>query len=183
MSKIWRPEDFLNAVHLVYDNSSILTDGDAPEFAPYQREVNASLKTGCITVGQEDFWLRREARKYNDAGQRDWRQRNFHPVTKHQPYGDPGPGYAAPVAQWSPKLRRGIFRWERRPRSISRRYGSEILPATVTVPEVALLNVNAYTPGDFKRFYADPRTRAQYLRWAPLLLGAEDWHAGRREWR
>lgn len=40
-----------------------------------------------------------------------------------------------------------------------------------------VLNVSAYTPGDYKRFYGDPRTRAEYLKWAPLLLAAEDWHA------
>jgi hypothetical protein len=30
--------------------------------------------------------------------------------------------------------------------------------------------------GDFKQFYADPRTREQYLQWAPMLLSAEDYH-------
>lgn len=43
-----------------------------------------------------------------------------------------------------------------------------------------LLNVSAYTPGDFKQFFADPRTRAEYLKWAPLLLAAEEFHAGNR---
>jgi hypothetical protein len=36
-----------------------------------------------------------------------------------------------------------------------------------------------YKPGDYKRFYTDPRTREQYLQWAPLLLAAEEYHAGR----
>jgi hypothetical protein len=47
------------------------------------------------------------------------------------------------------------------------------------VPANALLNISAYTPGDFKQFFADPRTRAEYLQWAPLLLTAEDWHSGK----
>ena len=42
-----------------------------------------------------------------------------------------------------------------------------------------LFNISAYTPDDFKQFFADPRTRANYLAWAPLLLVAEDWHAGK----
>jgi len=41
--------------------------------------------------------------------------------------------------------------------------------------------VSAYKPGDFRTFFADPRTRAEYLRWAPLLLEAEEYHAGNRE--
>jgi len=38
----------------------------------------------------------------------------------------------------------------------------------------SLLNVDAYVPGDYRQFYLDPRTRQQYLQWAPLLLAAED---------
>jgi hypothetical protein len=41
-----------------------------------------------------------------------------------------------------------------------------------------LLNVSAYKPGDYKRFFSDPRTRKEYLKWAPLMLAAEDYHAG-----
>lgn len=41
--------------------------------------------------------------------------------------------------------------------------------------------MSAYTPGDFHLFYDDPRTRADYLKWAPYLLAAEDFHAGKRE--
>jgi len=43
-----------------------------------------------------------------------------------------------------------------------------------------VLNVDAYTPGDYLQFFRDPRTRAKYLKWAPLLLAAEDWHARNR---
>jgi hypothetical protein len=46
-----------------------------------------------------------------------------------------------------------------------------------------VLNVSAYTPGDFLQFYEDPRTRADYLQWAPLLLAAEDWHAAQAKKR
>ncbi len=45
-----------------------------------------------------------------------------------------------------------------------------------TAPVDELLNVSAYQKGDFKIFFADPRTRGEYLRWAPLLMAAEKWH-------
>ena len=38
-----------------------------------------------------------------------------------------------------------------------------------------------YKPGDFKIFFNDPRTRADYVKWAPFLLAAEDYHAGKRK--
>jgi hypothetical protein len=41
--------------------------------------------------------------------------------------------------------------------------------------------VDAYTPGDFHMFYDDPRTRADYLQWAPILLACEDWHHAQRQ--
>ena len=31
---------------------------------------------------------------------------------------------------------------------------------------------------DYKQFYNDPRTRAKYIKWAPLLIAAEEYHAG-----
>jgi hypothetical protein len=184
MPKVWQPDDFLKAVELVYDNSAVLYDGDAPDFEDYQSQINASLAAGCITIGQDEFWMREEARKYNDRAARSY-VRNFHPVNRHRPYGNPGPGYAAPVAGWDKRKRIATFEWERR-RVTQQRYfssGSQILKSRVRVPERALFNVEAYTPGEYKRFYADPRTRARYLKWAPFLLGAEDWHAGRREWK
>lgn len=42
------------------------------------------------------------------------------------------------------------------------------------------MNIDAYTSGDFRLFFNDPRTRADYLQWAPLLLEAEEYHAGNR---
>ncbi len=47
----------------------------------------------------------------------------------------------------------------------------------------ALFNVEAYQPGDFKQFFNDPRTRENYLKWAPMLLEAEEYKAGNREVR
>lgn len=48
-------------------------------------------------------------------------------------------------------------------------------------PLKKLLNLDGYLPGDYKQFYEDPRTRADYLKWAPLLLAAEDYYAKGRK--
>jgi hypothetical protein len=47
-------------------------------------------------------------------------------------------------------------------------------------PASVLTCVDAYTPGDFHMFFDDPRTRADYLQWAPILLACEDWHHERK---
>ena len=52
---------------------------------------------------------------------------------------------------------------------------------TIKVSVETLFNVSAYQPGDFRWFFEDPRTRAQYLKWAPTLLTAEEYHAGNRK--
>lgn len=179
MAKVWKPDDFLRAVELVYDNSASLHHGDAPDFEEYRRELNASLGEESITIGQDRFWMEQEARKYNERGSKSF-YRGFQPVKLHRPYGDPGPGYAAPIAEWKPKSGKAIFRWQRRrvgPRQYAR--DPEMLNRAIAVPVTRLLNVSAYKPGDYRRFFTDPRTRAQYLKWAPYLLGAEDWHAGK----
>lgn len=181
MTKTWRPEDFMRAVDLIYDNSEVLHHGDAPDFEAYRTEINATLGTGSITIGQERFWMKAEAVKYNAQADRSYRGRVNH-ISLHQPHGNPGPGFTATVEVWNAKTRSATFRWLRE--RIGQRYyrsDPQQLPSAIAVPAAKLFNVSAYTPGDFKRFYADSRTRAQYLRWAPFLLGAEDWHAAQRK--
>ena len=57
-------------------------------------------------------------------------------------------------------------------------YSDDDIQAKITVPLEKLFNVSAYVPGDFKMFFNDPRTRRNYLKWAPLLIAAEEFHAG-----
>ncbi len=59
--------------------------------------------------------------------------------------------------------------------------GSESEQEDSVIEKTFLFNVDAYTPGDYKQFFEDPRTRAEYLKWAPFLLTAEDYHAGKRK--
>lgn len=176
--KVWDPESFMSAIELVYD-ATTLTYGEAPDFEAYRTELNASIDENSIVTGQQDYWMRVEAKKENERRERDWRnrdRRNSH-YRRFAPYGNPGPGLVSRMAEWKPRSRKATFRWEREKQGW-RSYG-ETTGATVTVPAEELFNVSSYTVGDFKRFFADPRTRQDYLKWAPLMLAAEDYHAGK----
>ncbi len=83
----------------------------------------------------------------------------------------------AKMAQWMPRRRAGSYRWLRERKRYQRWGDNEDVAASVTVPAASLFNASAYTPGDYLQFYRDPRTRADYLQWAPFLLRAEDWYA------
>lgn len=180
---LWDPDSFKAAVELVYDDSRALTPGDAPDFEEYRARLNASLKPGSITVGQEEAWERLEAIKENarlDADPRTRRSDYRH--ERYRPYGNPGPGTLARVYAVRPKDGKVVYAWSRERRT-SRGLdddGSREVRCTFTCSAREVLNVDAYKPGDFKVFLSDPRTRARYLEWAPLLLEAEEYHAGNR---
>lgn len=180
--RLWEGDDFARHVVLVLDDERGLTTGAPPDFEVYRARLNASLRAGSHTVGQEVAWLEHEAERYNEARRRDWRTsaRDRHEVSRYRPYGDPGPGRVATVASMNKDRTAATFRWERDRRTHT--YGApKTIGRRVTVPTERLLHVDAYTPGDYRLFYADPRTRAEYLTWAPLLLAAEDWHAKNRQ--
>jgi hypothetical protein len=180
--RLWVADDFCRMIRLVFDDDRALVPGDRPDFLAYQARVNGRFRRGSLAVGQEDFWLRREAGRHNDSMERQYgHEKAFYMYRKrYRPEHDPGPGVVAPVAGIS---RRGcVFEW-RRPRR-RRRYsweavdeGEVLVCERVVVPTSQLLCVEGYRPGDYHMFYDDPRTRADYLRWAPLLLRAEEWYS------
>lgn len=180
--KIWTPEGYEQAIELVYDDSRALVSGEElPDFEAYRAQLNKSIKVGSIVVGQDDAWQRVEAEKYNQS-MRAARHRGYE-RERHKPHGNPGPGYIAKV--WAIG-RNGdcIFRWMRTHRSDrSWRESDEPLPTQFRCPTSKLLCVDAYTPGDYKMFFADPRLRERYLEWAPFMLAAEDYHAGKLKLR
>lgn len=181
--QLWDVGGFDRAVELVYDASEILAAGEAPDFEAYRARLNASLEVGSVAVGQDDAWEVREGERESTRMDNDWRTKTYYRPKRYRPHGDPGPGILAIVSAWQPRARKATFRWlrERRARLYRRsRYGDDDSPVscTIRVPAAELLNVSAYKPGDFIQFFEDPRTRAQYLRWAPLLLAAEEYHAG-----
>jgi hypothetical protein len=174
--RLWSPGGFEAAVDLVYADHG-LYHGEAPDFEAYRLALNASLGKGSVTVGQEEFWERREAKR--ESGR--WNRRGPYDGERYRPSGNPGPGYIAEIAAWSSRSKKATFRWIRERRTSNyhdgKKYGDP-MNASILVPDTHLFNVNAYKPGDYKKFFADPRTRAQYFKWAPLLLAAEEFHAG-----
>lgn len=181
--RIWTDEGFRQALTLVYDDSRALVAGAAPDFETFRAACNRSLREGAVTVGQEDRWQRQQARIEEARRERSYRyQRDRYQtgLTHYHPYGNPGPGLLARVFFYSKRSGKCTYRWTReRQRRVY--YGPKgPLPCVFSCPADKLLCVDGYRPGDFRLFFDDPRTRADYLQWAPLLLVAEDYHAGKR---
>lgn len=174
--KVWQPDSFAASIELIYD-ATTLTHGDKPDFEAYRKRLNRRMTGKSVVVGQEDFWMRAEAEKENKRQESDYRLSHRSNYTRFKPYGNPGPGLVAQMTEWKPRSGKAVFRWERH-RQRDRYLGP--VACTITVPVSELFNVSAYKPGDFKQFFDDPRTRREYLKWAPLMLAAEDYHAGKR---
>jgi hypothetical protein len=179
---IWTGEGFEQALELLYDDSRALTAGDKPDFEAYRKRLNASLGVGSITVGQDDAWEIAEAEKESERRDRDWRhsKESYRP-SRFRPYGNPGPGVLARVIRWSKTSGKATFEWDRERQKEAPDGSWDPVRCSFVCPSDALLNVTAYQLGDFRQFFEDPRTRAEYLQWAPLLLVAEEMHAGKRE--
>lgn len=175
----WTPTGFAAAIELVFDGTMVLHDGEAPDFEAYRARCNASIGVGSLVTGQDIFWMEREAEKEMKRRERDWRMsenERYRKLKRFTPYGNPGPGIIAKVEEWKPRSRTATFRWERK-RLKRDPWETGNIPCSISIPDSELFNVSAYRPGDFKQFYRDSRTRAQYLKWAPLLLAAEEWWA------
>ena len=180
---LWTEDGFTNALELIYDDDRALSAGDKPDFEAYRAKLNASIRAGSVTVGQEDFWERVEARKENErrGRRRRWKGGEYN-LDHYSPPGNPGPGLIAQVVRHL-RTKACIYEWHR-PRARDSWRGADAEPrylCKLKVPASKVFHIDAYTPGDFRQFFNDPRTRAEYLRWAPLLLVAEDYHAGKRK--
>lgn len=176
-ARLWKTEEFDRAVVFVYDADRVLTFREPPDFEEYRAALNSKLTGGCITVGQRKAWRIREGARETERRRRDYRNPHRYEapdIKEYEPYNDPGPTQVAKVE----KVFRGkaTFRWTRDPVRYSR-YKQDPIACVIHVNVGHLLNVSAYTPGDFLQFFQDPRTRASYLQWAPYLLAAEEYHA------
>lgn len=180
--KTWDANSFQESITLVYDASNVLHHGEAPDFAKYHAQCNASIGVGSIVTGQEEFWLLREGTKFSDRMENTYyRHKSNYRPTRYKPDGNEGPGFVSIVAEWNPRKKTAVFKWERESLTERRsRYfrPSRMLPASIEVPADALFNISAYKQGDFKQFFKDPRTRAQYIKWAPFFMAAEDYYNG-----
>ena len=171
--RLFEGAGFSQGLRLHRDMDRVLSPGDKPDFEAYRTRLNASIVAGTVTIGQEDAWERFEAKKEGVRRDNSYRfNRPEYRPSKYRPEGDPGPGRFARVVRLD-KQGRVHFRWQKERKGdgppVARKYGCKAS---------RVLNVDAYQPGDYKRFYTDPRTREEYLRWAPLLLAAEEYHAG-----
>jgi len=177
--KTWVPESFAACVELVYDGSANLYEGDEPDIDAFFAKCNASLSADSVVIGQDLYWEKQEAVKENRRVQNDWRDRVKNMVETYRPYGNPGPGYIAMMDEFKPRAGKAVFVWYRK-RLTHDDWGrkSPEIKTSITVPVAHLFNVSGYTPGEYKQFFKDPRTRAKYLQWAPMLLAAEEYHAG-----
>jgi hypothetical protein len=175
--RTWDPAGFDAAVELIYDASYSLTFGEPPDFEAYRAKINASICATSILVGQDDYWARREAKKENARRDGDYRMRSEHRPSHVRPWGNPGPGVLAMPSNVQYRARKVTFTWLRE-RQGARGYREAPIVTSLTVPWSSVFNVSGYKRGDYKQFFQDPRTRAQYLKWAPLLMAAEDYVAG-----
>jgi len=178
--QIWTNDGFESALTLIYDESRALSDGPTPDFEAYRAELNKSLKSGSVVVGQDEAWLISEGKKESRRLDRDYNYRGDYRPTRHRPHGNPGPGLIARILKFGKRSRKATFAWDRE-RSDWRGDKEDKIRTTFSCSDSALLNVEAYRPGDFHKFFDDPRTRQDYLKWAPLLLEAEEYHAGNRK--
>ncbi len=175
----WTDEGFAASITLVHDGKATLYGGEKPDFEAYRKRLNRHILVGSVVTGADAYWARAEAAKESKRRDNDWRDKSDYRPKTWRPYGNPGPGVLAVVAGWKPVARSATFRWKRKAAAYGPNYG-HTYDATITINSDHLLNVSAYKPGDFQQFYRDPRTRQEYLKWAPLLLMAEDYHAGKR---
>lgn len=181
--QLWTDEGYRTAIVLEYDRSRALVPGPAPDWETYRARLNADLHPGSLTVGQDDLWAEHEADLHEKRNH--WRPgfRHYHFPERYRPEGNPGPGMIARVAAVS---RGGLvtFRWYRaKSENYRRRWGTidrGPVACRFRCEAKKLLCIDHYQPGDYLQFYRDPRTRADYLDWAPYLLEAEEYYAGRR---
>lgn len=177
-----KPDDFANFIKLVYDSDRTLSDGEEPNFEELQSRLAASIKPGTVVYGQQLCYEHEQAAIEEAYRRANWRyDSGQRTVTRFLPRGDPGPGKLAEVARF--RKGRAIFNWKRLKRTRSTYYelSGEILNARCSVAVKNLFNMTDYVPGTFRKFYSDPRTRAKYLKWAHILLLAEEYHAGNVE--
>ena len=168
---IWKPEDFARGIELIYDSSYALNYGEAPDIERYLELNRRHLDEHSVMLGQYDYWFKERGSKYGKNNQ--WELERL----------DHGPERIARPAHWMPRAKKAKFCWERERgwRAQYRDGNYDPVPMSITVPASELFDVTAYQPGDYRQFFVDPRTREQYLKWAPLLLTAEEWHNDNRE--
>lgn len=159
----WTAEGFAAAIKLVRDDDRALAPADMPDFAAYQARCNEQLKVGAVTVGQRDAWKTERDKKYTHKEQ----------LNNHRLWSDHGPDVVSTIVKYKPRAGQCTYAYMRQTNKYGR-HGWGETSCSFTCDADKVLCVDGYQAGDFLQFYADPRTRQDYLQWAPLLLAAED---------
>lgn len=169
----WNTEGFNRAIKLMYDDGLALAPADKPDWQAYWSRCNAKLRAGSMTVGQYAQWREHTQDAYEAS-------RSYSSAPVRLP-GDKGPGRVHAVDKVS-RDGKVSYRYTRETNTYDR-YAREWKKAgcRFTCDRSEVFNVDAYEPGDFHRFYDDPRTRREYMQWAGFLLAAEDYKAGKRD--
>lgn len=177
--KTWTAEGFEKAIKPIYDKDNVIEYGQAPDFLEFKKYCNSFMNGDSIVTGQEEIWEQKEAERENELNASKYSYGKYTIYEKFRPYGNPGPGRVSRMSKWKRNTRKGVFTWNRfRTRGYLYDNDTPDVPCKLIVDQNDLFNISAYKPGDFKRFFDDPRTRKDYLRWANLLLTAEEYHAG-----
>ena len=170
--------EFCERVKLIYDGEHALYSGEKPSIQEYIRKCNASITKDSVFIGQVKYWEEKMAEKENKRRMNNWREDSRCDLTRYRPYGNPGPLYISKASKLHPRVQAATFEWMREVTNWrNENYGDKKI-TRVKVPFHRLFNVSAYKLGDYKQFFNDPRTREEYLDWAPMLLAAEEYHAG-----
>lgn len=179
--RLWEGAGFQQAIRLVYDDSLALAPSETPpDFEAYRARLNASIKVGTVVMGQYKAWCedKEEARnaKFYEFGYNGPKNiGRVHKLTNKR-----GGGRTADFL-WKRERRRAVWRPVPDRPGYIRRVWPDIAKTFTCSVEQYLFNLDAYTPGDYRQFFDDPRTRQQYLKWAPFLLTGEDYKAGKRK--
>lgn len=171
--ELWTETGFANALTLHYDSKRALTPSEMPpSWEDFKAQKNSVLKAGSVVLGADAAW--RYWKKLRRA-ERSRRSDSIDYKTEED-----GPGYAARVVRVE-KDGRLVFSWRKKREfwGHSTRWGGYRKPKDrITMVEwsckpEAVFCLDDYRPGEFKQFFADPRTRQTYKQWAHTLLTAE----------
>lgn len=163
--KMWDIKSVEQNIKLIYDGDMTLSNGEKPSVEQYLADRVCHIKRGSLVVGHAMIWtkLAQQNRSYERWGG------NYDST-----YEGDGPSDVARVS--SVKDGKATIAWRQR----SSRFYGKMTTKRMKIDVNKLLDVSAYRPGDFKKFFDDHRTRKEYLHWAHMLLVAEEWHAGNK---
>lgn len=181
--RIWTPEGFAAGIELRYDSQMVLVDKPELKWEQYRAQLNKNMGAGSVVVNPWRSWRRYMHAKYGERYNSYARGRDRHDRWPKK-YGD-GPETIDTIQAVRAGKAKFVYERKRsravmvpaRPGYVKRSYPKITAAWWCDLSE--LTRIDSYTPGDFRMFFDDPRTRAQYLKWAPVLLTAENWHAAR----